>query len=88
MAEKGSPAIQLVTEVPGPKSRAIVARREAATPPGAAKLTPIAVEHAEGSVVVDADGNHLLDLAGGIGVLALGHCPPGWSTRSPRRPAA
>lgn len=77
MAKRKKPAIQLVTEVPGPNSRAIVARREAATPQGAAKLTPIAVESAEGSIVVDADGNHLLDLAGGIGVLALGHCPKG-----------
>ncbi len=73
----GAPAIRLVTELPGPRSREIVARREAATPPGAAKLTPIAVERAEGSVVVDVDGNHLLDLAGGIGVLGVGHCPAG-----------
>jgi len=70
-------AIQLNTEIPGPRSREIVARREAATPPGAAKLTPIAVESAAGSIVVDVDGNHLIDLAGGIGVLAVGHCPPG-----------
>jgi 4-aminobutyrate aminotransferase/(S)-3-amino-2-methylpropionate transaminase len=70
-------AIELKTEIPGPRSRAIVARREAATPPGAAKLTPIAVESANGCVVVDVDGNHLIDLAGGIGVLAVGHCPPG-----------
>ncbi len=70
-------AIQLKTEIPGPRSREIVARREGATPLGAAKLTPIAVERAAGSVVVDVDGNHLIDLAGGIGVLAVGHCPPG-----------
>jgi len=68
-------SIRLVTEVPGPRSKEIVARREAATPPGAAKLTQLAVERAEGAVVVDVDGNHLLDLAGGIGVLAVGHCP-------------
>ncbi|MBW2275593.1 MAG: 4-aminobutyrate--2-oxoglutarate transaminase [Deltaproteobacteria bacterium] len=70
-------AIELKTEIPGPRSREIVARRDAATPPGAARLTPIAVESAEGSVVVDVDGNRLIDLAGGIGVLAVGHCPPG-----------
>jgi 4-aminobutyrate aminotransferase/(S)-3-amino-2-methylpropionate transaminase len=69
-------SILLKTEIPGPRSREIVARREAATPPGAAKLTPIAVDRAEGSLVVDVDGNHLIDLAGGIGVLAVGHCPP------------
>jgi len=70
-------AIELQTKIPGPRSREIVARRDAATPPGAARLTPIAVESAEGCVVVDVDGNRLIDLAGGIGVLAVGHCPPG-----------
>lgn len=54
----------------------MVARREAATPRGAAKLTAIGVESAEGAVVTDVDGNRLLDFAGGIGVLAIGHCPP------------
>ena len=68
-------SIRLVTEVPGPKSREILARREAATPRGNAKLTPISVESAHGSLVVDVDGNQFIDLAGGIGVLAVGHTP-------------
>jgi 4-aminobutyrate aminotransferase/(S)-3-amino-2-methylpropionate transaminase len=72
-----APAIRLVTEVPGPKSLEIVRRRETATAQGVAKLTPIAVERAEGALVTDVDGNRLLDLAGGIGALAVGHCPPG-----------
>jgi len=70
------PSIKLVTEIPGPKSREIVARREAATPKGAAKLTPIAVKSASGATVIDVDGNSLLDFAGGIGALVVGHCPP------------
>ena len=70
------PTIHLVTEIPGPKSKAIVARREAATARGASKLTQVAIEKAEGAAVVDVDGNTLLDFAGGIGVLAVGHCPP------------
>ncbi len=70
-----SGAVRLVTEVPGPRSRAIVARREAATPAGASKLTQIAVDSAHGSLVTDVDGNTLIDLAGGIGVLAVGHTP-------------
>ena len=69
-------SIHLQTEIPGPKSKALVARREAATPRGAAKATTIAVERAEGAVVTDVDGNALLDFAGGIGALAVGHCPP------------
>jgi 4-aminobutyrate aminotransferase/(S)-3-amino-2-methylpropionate transaminase len=68
-------SIRLVTEVPGPKSRAILARREAATPQGNAKLTPISVDSAHGSIVTDVDGNQFIDLAGGIGVLAVGHTP-------------
>ena len=68
-------SIRLQTDVPGPKSRQILARREAATPQGNAKLTPISVESAHGSIVIDVDGNHFIDLAGGIGVLAVGHTP-------------
>ncbi|MFO0604281.1 MAG: 4-aminobutyrate--2-oxoglutarate transaminase [Polyangiales bacterium] len=67
--------IQLRTEIPGPESRALIARREAATPPGAAKLTPIAVASAHGAAVTDVDGNRFIDLAGGIGTLAVGHTP-------------
>ena len=67
--------IKLVTDIPGPKSRDLVARREAATARGASKLTPIAVARAHGAAVTDVDGNTLLDFAGGIGMLAAGHTP-------------
>ena len=70
------PTIHLQTELPGPKSLEIVARREAATPRGAAKLSSVVVVKAEGAALTDADGNTLLDFAGGIGALAVGHCPP------------
>lgn len=70
------PTINLVTEIPGPQSKALVARREAATPRGAAKLTPVAIVKAQGAAITDADGNTFLDFAGGIGTLAVGHCPP------------
>lgn len=74
MAVKTS-SIRLVTEIPGPRSREIVARREAATAAGTAKLTPMAIESAHGALVTDVDGNRFIDLAGGIGVLAVGHTP-------------
>lgn len=74
-AETGSKHIRLVTDVPGPRSQAILARREAATPQGNAKLTPISIESAHGALVTDVDGNQYIDLAGGIGVLAVGHTP-------------
>jgi len=69
------PTIRLVTEVPGPRSRAMVARREAAGARGAGRLTDLAVARAHGAAVEDVDGNVLLDFAGGIGALALGHTP-------------
>lgn len=69
-------SINLVTDIPGPQSLDMVARREAAVPQGASKLTQIAVARAEGALVHDVDGNTLLDFAGGIGALAAGHCPP------------
>jgi 4-aminobutyrate aminotransferase / (S)-3-amino-2-methylpropionate transaminase / 5-aminovalerate transaminase len=75
-AQVSEPVIRIVTEIPGPASRALIARREAATPTGAAKLTPIAVASAHGASVTDVDGNRFLDLAGGIGTLAVGHTPP------------
>lgn len=69
--------INLVTEVPGPNSRALAARRDAAGARGAARLTDVSVASAHGAYVTDVDGNRLLDFAGGIGVLAIGHTPEG-----------
>jgi 4-aminobutyrate aminotransferase/(S)-3-amino-2-methylpropionate transaminase len=69
--------IQIRTEIPGPKSRALLARRSAAVPRGVPAVTPIAVVHAEGAVVTDADGNRLIDFGGGIGVVNTGHRHPG-----------
>ncbi|MCB1889143.1 MAG: 4-aminobutyrate--2-oxoglutarate transaminase [Rhodocyclaceae bacterium] len=69
------PTIRLQTEVPGPESRKLVARREAAVSRGAAYLTQLAVVSGSGATVTDADGNTLLDFAGGIGTLAVGHTP-------------
>ncbi|MEM6285335.1 MAG: 4-aminobutyrate--2-oxoglutarate transaminase [Chloroflexota bacterium] len=68
--------INLVTEIPGPRSREIVARREAAMTRGIGKLTRLAVDNAEGALVTDVDGNTLIDFAGGIGMMAIGHNYP------------
>jgi 4-aminobutyrate aminotransferase/(S)-3-amino-2-methylpropionate transaminase len=69
--------IHLVTEIPGPKSRALLARRAGAVPRGIPAVTPIAVAHAEGAVITDIDGNRFIDFAGGIGVVNTGHRHPG-----------
>ncbi|MEW6320843.1 MAG: aspartate aminotransferase family protein [Acidobacteriota bacterium] len=69
-------AINLVTEIPGPKSRALLARRAASMPTGLARATDVVVDRAEGALVHDVDGNTFIDFVGGIGALAVGHCPP------------
>jgi len=69
--------IRLQTEIPGPNSRALLARRAGAVPRGVPAVTPIAVVHAEGAVLTDADGNRLIDFGGGIGVVNTGHRHPG-----------
>ena len=67
--------IRLNTPVPGPKAKEMLARRAAATPAGLAKSTEVVVARAEGGLVWDVDGNQLLDFAGGIGMMNLGHRP-------------
>jgi len=68
--------IQIRTEIPGPKSRALMSRREAAVPRGAYHATPVFAAKAEGAVIEDVDGNRFLDFAGGIGSLNVGHRAP------------
>ncbi len=68
--------IHRVTEIPGPKSRAILERRARAVTRALGRSTDVVIDHAMGATVVDVDGNTLIDLAGGIGMLATGHCPP------------
>lgn len=70
------PSISLKTPVPGPKSRALLARREQAVPRGPFHVSPIFVERAAGATVTDVDGNVLLDFTGGLGVLNVGHANP------------
>ncbi len=69
-------SIQLKTEVPGPRGKALLARRVSAVPTGLGKATDVVVERAEGALVHDVDGNTFIDFVGGIGALAVGHCPP------------
>ena len=70
------PTIQLRTPIPGPRSQALMRRRNAAVPKAAYHATPVFVAKAEGAVVEDVDGNHLIDFAGGIGCLNAGHRAP------------
>ena len=67
--------IKKVSEIPGPKSKELLARRAAALPAGLGKSTEVVVEKAEGALIWDVDGNQLIDFAGGIGMVNLGHRP-------------
>ena len=66
-------AIRLRTAVPGPRSQELHRRREQAVPRGLSHATPIYVARAEGALLEDVDGNVLIDFAGGIGCLNVGH---------------
>jgi 4-aminobutyrate aminotransferase-like enzyme len=72
-------AIHIRTSIPGPRSREIVAEERRHLAPGLqgfALWAGVAMERGQGSTVTDVDGNVYVDLIGGIGVNALGHCHP------------
>ncbi len=66
----------LVTELPGPESRALEERRAAAVAPGVTSVLPLYVAEADGAILVDVDGNSLIDLGSGIAVVSVGHASP------------
>src|SRR6476469_9733444 len=66
----------LVTEVPGPRSRALHERKTAAVASGVGTTLPVYVERAGGGVLVDVDGNSLIDLGSGIAVVNVGNANP------------
>jgi 4-aminobutyrate aminotransferase/(S)-3-amino-2-methylpropionate transaminase len=67
---------RLLTEIPGPRSRAIQERRIAAVAKGVGSTLPIYIEKAGGGVLVDVDGNSLIDLGAGIAVVNAGNAHP------------
>jgi len=72
-------AIHIRTRIPGPRSQEIVAEERRHLAPGLqgfALWAGVAMERGQGSTLTDADGNVYVDLIGGIGVNALGHCHP------------
>jgi len=66
----------LRTEIPGPRSSERHARRGEQVPRGLGTTLPVFVEQAGGAVIVDVDGNHLVDLASGIAVTSVGAAHP------------
>jgi len=63
----------LITAIPGPKSAELIKRRADAVSASLGTAFPVFIERAEGSIIVDVDGNSILDLSAGIAVLNVGH---------------
>jgi 4-aminobutyrate aminotransferase/(S)-3-amino-2-methylpropionate transaminase len=73
----GLPQVRrIVTALPGPRSAEILARKSDAVAAGVAHSMPVSVVAAGGGVVVDADGNSLIDLGSGIAVTSVGNAHP------------
>ena len=64
------------TAIPGPKAKELLARKEKNVPKGPFNTVPSFIVEGNGALVTDVDGNTYIDLAGAIGSLNAGHCPP------------
>ncbi len=77
---QGGPSLpqerKLVTAIPGPKSQEILARKNAAVASGVGVALPVSIVAAGGGVLVDVDGNSLIDLGSGIAVTGVGNSAP------------
>jgi 4-aminobutyrate aminotransferase/(S)-3-amino-2-methylpropionate transaminase len=68
--------IDLRTEVPGPKSKAILERKERVVADPLSVFLPVVIDHGQGVTLTDVDGNTFLDFTGGVGCLNVGHSHP------------
>ncbi|HUF01009.1 MAG TPA: 4-aminobutyrate--2-oxoglutarate transaminase [Gaiellaceae bacterium] len=68
--------IMLRTEIPGPRSRAVLERESAAVARPLLVHAPVVAAEASGATITDVDGNVFLDFVGGVGVLNVGHNHP------------
>ena len=67
---------RLLTNIPGPKSTGLMARKVESVAAGVGVALPVFVERAGGGVLVDVDGNHLIDMGSGIAVTTVGNANP------------
>jgi 4-aminobutyrate aminotransferase/(S)-3-amino-2-methylpropionate transaminase len=70
------PTIEMVTELPGPVSREVIARKERVVCDPVDLHVEAVIDHGIGATVTDVDGNVLLDLSSGLGCLLVGHAHP------------
>ena len=75
-AARDDGAPRIVTELPGPKAREIIARDEAVASPSLTRAYPLVAASGSGATVTDVDGNRFLDFAAGIAVCSTGHSHP------------
>jgi 4-aminobutyrate aminotransferase/(S)-3-amino-2-methylpropionate transaminase len=66
----------VVTEIPGPRSQELAQRRKAAVSAALGAAVPIYADRAGGGVVLDVDGNTLIDMGSGIAVTNVGNSAP------------
>lgn len=64
---------KVVTDIPGPKSVEMHARRQKVVPPGVGTMLPVYIEYAHNAILRDVDGNQFIDMVNGIGVTTVGH---------------
>jgi 4-aminobutyrate aminotransferase/(S)-3-amino-2-methylpropionate transaminase len=76
MADSLAQNRHIATEIPGPRSRELMARRQAALPTGVGTTLPVFAARASGGIVEDVDGNRFIDLAAGIAVTTVGSSAP------------
>jgi 4-aminobutyrate aminotransferase len=69
-------APRILTELPGPRARELIARDEAVVSPSLTRAYPLVAESGSGCWVTDVDGNVFLDCAAGIAVASTGHAHP------------
>src|SRR5881398_381997 len=69
-------SIELKTEIPGPRSREILERKERVVAEPLSVFLPVVVEEGRGATVTDVDGNTFIDFTGGVGCLNVGHSHP------------
>lgn len=66
----------ITEELPGPKAKKIIERREKSVPSAIRCVYPVVIEKGEGAMIEDVDGNYFLDWIGGVGVLNIGFSHP------------
>lgn len=67
---------RLVTAIPGPISTGLLARKEGSVSAGVGVSLPVFIDRAGGGILIDVDGNSLIDMGSGIAVTTVGNANP------------